>query len=90
MKPFGNRVLLRINKVYLFEEKKKPRLDEYGNHSYMPEQKATVVSSSVKELKKGMTVYTIVQGFVPINHLENKKYIFVACDIDDIVAYDEK
>lgn len=84
-KPLGNRVVLRIDKDYLFD-KKKPVLDEMGQHAFKQEQEATVISSNVPELKKGDKVIPIIRGGVPIYKEESKKSLIVVIDIEDIYA----
>lgn len=86
LKPFGNRCLLKIDKTYL-KEKGKPVLDELGKPQYVQEQEATVVSSNVPELKKGMKVYPVIRGGVPIYKEETPKYLLVVIDAEDIYAF---
>ena len=90
MKPIGNRVILQMNKKYLFGKnekgKKVPMLDEYGNHSFKSEEYGKVLSSNVPEIKKGSKVYPIIRGGVPLNHLETKKYQVIVIDQEDIYA----
>jgi len=85
IKPLGNRCLVQLTKKFL-SDKGKPVLDEDGSPVYDIEQKAKVVSSNVEGIKKGMTVYPIIRGGVPIRHMENKKYQFVVIDAEDLYA----
>lgn len=83
VKPNGNRAVLQLSKKYIFDGKK-PVMDEDGNQRYIIEQPAKVLSSNIEGLKKGMTVYPIIRGGVPIYHMENKKYQVVVIDNEDI------
>lgn len=90
MKPLGNRVILRMNKEYLFGKnekgKKVPMLDEYGNHSFKAAEYGIVLFSNVERIKKGQKVYPVIRGGVPLNHLETKKYQVIVIDEEDIYA----
>jgi hypothetical protein len=83
MKPNGNRAILQLTKDYIMD-KKKPVLDEDGQPRYVIGQAAKVLSSNIDGIKKGMTVYPIIRGGVPIYHLETKKYQVVIIDNEDI------
>jgi hypothetical protein len=83
IKATGNRLVLQLNKKMIFDGKK-PVLDDNGEQRYVLEQAAKVLSSNVPEIKKGMTVYPIIRGGVPIYHLENKKFQVVIIDFEDI------
>jgi hypothetical protein len=83
IKATGNRLVLQLNKKMIFEGKK-PVLDDNGEQRYVLEQAAKVLSSNVYEIKKGMTVYPIIRGGVPIYHLENKKAQVVIIDFEDV------
>ena len=85
LKPFGNRVLLKITKVYA-KEKGKPVLGQDGLPQFSLAQKAKVLQSNVPEIKKGMTVYPIIRGGVPIYHLETKNDFVYSLDAEDIYA----
>ena len=66
IKPQGNRAVLQLTKNYIFENKK-PVMDEDGNQRYIIDQPAKVLSSNIPDIKKGMTVYPIIRGGVPIS-----------------------
>jgi hypothetical protein len=85
IKPNGNRCVLQLTKKYI-TDKGKPVLDEDGQPRYIIEQPAKVLSSNIPEIKKGMTVYPIIRGGVPIYHLEDKKKQVVVIDNEDIYA----
>ena len=85
IKPTGNRAVLQLTKDYV-KEKGKQVLDDDGQPRYVISQAAKVLSSNIPEIKKGMTVYPIIRGGVPIYHLENKKYQVVVIDGEDIYA----
>jgi len=85
IKPNGNRCVLQMTKKYI-QDKGKPVLDEDGQPRYVIEQAAKVLSSNVEGIKKGMTVYPIIRGGVPIYHLENKKCQVVVIDNEDLYA----
>lgn len=85
LKPNGNRAVLQLTKKYL-SEKGKPILNEDGSPRYVIDQPAKVISSNIPEIKKGMTVYPIIRGGVPIYHLEDKKKQIVVIDAEDIYA----
>lgn len=88
--PIGNRVILQMNKEYLFGKnekgKKVPMLDEYGDHSFKAEDWGMVLSSNVPTIKKGARVYPIIRGGVPLRSLETKKYQVIVIDIEDLYA----
>lgn len=86
LRPLGNRVVLQMNKVYLKDAKKKPMLDEYGNHSFKSEEYGTVLSSNVDGIKKGSKIYPIIRGGVPLNHLETKNHQVIVIDFEDCYA----
>jgi hypothetical protein len=90
IKPFGTRVLVRINKRYLSEKSGKPLLDENGNHVFDQDQEAKILVSNVPGLKKGQIIYPVIRGGVPIYKNETKKYLDVIIDIEDIYAYESK
>jgi hypothetical protein len=74
-----------MTKRYI-SEKGKPVLNEDGTPRYIIDQPAKVLSSNIPEIKKGMTVYPIIRGGVPIYHLEDKKKQVVVIDNEDIYA----
>ena len=86
LKPIGNRCILRIDKRYL-TEKGKPVIGPDGQPVFEQEQEATVIASNIPDLKKGMKVYPIIRGGVPIYKEETKKYSVVVIDFEDIYAY---
>jgi len=79
------RCFVKVDKTPVMDGKKQA-LDEYGNEVYKDEQMCTVISSTVKELKKGDRICPIVRGGVPIYHLETKKHKFITLDVEDIYA----
>ena len=72
-KPFGNRVIVRINKHYIFDAEKKPLMAEDGKQLYEPEPECKVLESNIEGLKKGMTIIPILRGGVPIRLTDCKK-----------------
>lgn len=86
LKPHGNRVLVKMNKRYLKERSGVPMLDEDGNKVFDQEQEAKVVKSNIDGIKKGMTIYPVIRGGVPIYKKETKKYTIVVIDEEDIYA----
>lgn len=84
-KPLGNRVIVRINKKYLYEGKK-PILDERGQHAFTEETEGVVLASNVEGLKKGDIVVPIIRGGVPILSQESKKFEILSFDFDDLYA----
>lgn len=85
MKPFGKRCIVKINKKYLMQ-KGKPVLDESGQPVYEQEEEATVLSSNIDGIKKGMKIIPVIRGGVPIRKEETKKYLIVVIEEYDIVA----
>jgi hypothetical protein len=85
-KPFGERVMCKIGKRYIFDAKNKPVLDDSGNPVYEQEQEGTVISSNIPEIKKGMKIIPLGRGGVPIIKEENKKGYVVIFDYEDIYA----
>lgn len=88
IKPFGNRVLVRINKRYLNDKDGKPLLDENNNHVFDQYQEAKILVSNISKLKKGQIIYPVIRGGVPIYKNETKKYLDVIIDEEDIYAYE--
>lgn len=88
IKPFGTRVLVRINKRYLDDKDGKPLLDENGNHVFDQDQEAKILASNVEGLKKGQIIFPVIRGGVPIYKNETKKYLDVIIDEEDIYAYE--
>lgn len=86
LKPHGKRVLVKINKRYLKEKNGSPMLDEAGNKVFDQEQEAKVMVSNVDGIKKGMTIYPVIRGGVPIYKKETPKYNLVIIDEEDIYA----
>lgn len=80
------RVLLRVDKKFYLDEKKKPVLDEKGEPAYDLEKTGTVLSSTTPELKKGAVVVPIIRGGVPIHSEETKKSLTIAIDVEDLYA----
>lgn len=85
MKPFLERCIVRINKIYL-KEKGKQIIDDRGKPVYEAEQEATVVSSNIEGIKKGYKIIPLLRGGVPITQLETSKYLMVVLDKDEIYA----
>jgi hypothetical protein len=90
IKPFGTRVLVRINKRYLKDKNNKPLLNEDNMPIFDQDQEAKVLLSNVEGIKKGMTIYPVIRGGVPIYKNETSKYLDVIIDIEDIYAYESK
>ena len=88
-KPFGNRCIIRVNKHFILDEHKKPVLAEDKTPIYEPEQEATVVSSNIDGIKKGMTIVPILRGGVPIRLTDAKKTYDVILDEEDIYGINE-
>lgn len=87
IKPNGNRAILQLTKRYLMD-KGKPAVDAEGNQQFTTDQGAKVLSSNIQGIKKGMTVYPIIRGGVPLYHLETKKVQVIVVDNEDIYAVD--
>jgi hypothetical protein len=85
-KPYGNRCLVRIGKHFIYDDKKKPVIDEGGTHVYEPEQEGKVLASNIPDIKKGMSIIPIIRGGVPIRAMEDKKSVVISLDIEDIYA----
>lgn len=83
MKPFGEKCIVTIDKVYI-KEKGKPVLDEKGEPIYDLSQEGKVVSSNIEGLKKGMTVIVAFRGGMPIRKLETKKSVTVIFEAEDV------
>ena len=79
----GNRAVLQLTKEYLTEKGKSVTGDD-GQPRFNTKQAAKVLSSNIEGIKKGMTVYPIIRGGVPIYHLEDKKKQVVIIDAEDI------
>lgn len=86
IKPHGERVIVKIMKRYLKEKNGKQMLDENGVEVYDQEQDAKVMSSNIDGIKRGMTVYPVIRGGVPIYKQETKKHTIVVIDKEDIYA----
>lgn len=88
MKPIflkEGRCYVKIDKTPIMDGKKQA-LDEVGNPVYKDEQKCTVISCTLKELKKGDKIFPIFRGGVPIYELETKKNKFIILDVEDVYA----
>lgn len=83
MKPFGDKCIVRIKKIYL-KDKGKPVLDENGEARYDLEQEGKVISSNIEGIKKGMTVIAAFRGGMPVRRLEDKKTVTVIFESDDV------
>lgn len=90
IKPFGTRVLVRINKRYLKDKQGKPLLNEDNMPVFDQDQEAKILLSNIPELKRGQTIYPVIRGGVPIYKCETKKYLDVIIDIEDIYGYESK
>lgn len=86
LKPFGRRVLVKQNKIYIKDEKGKQLLNDGGQPAFRFEQKAKVLKSGIPEIKVGQYVYPILRGEVPIEHLDDKKHQIATVDEIDIYA----
>jgi hypothetical protein len=85
-KPYGNRCLVKIGKHFIYDENKKPVLNDERVHVYEPEQEGKVLSSNIPDIKKGMTIIPIIRGGVPIRAMEDKKSVVISLDFEDIYA----
>lgn len=83
MKPFDEKCIVLLNKVYL-KEKGKPVLDENGEARYDLEQEGKVLSSNIEGIKKGMKVIAAFRGGMPIRKAENKNSVTVIFERQDI------
>lgn len=84
IKPTGEKVLLKVEKIYK-KEGGKPVMDGEGNPLYDLND-FYVFASNSPEFKKGKKVFPIIRGGVPITELETKKHYFLVVDIQDIYA----
>lgn len=85
MKPFGNKCILQIAKVYQ-KENGKPVINEDGTQRYDLEQEGRVLSSNIEGVKKGMKVLAAFRAGMPITRLENKNSVTVIFEESDIYA----
>lgn len=76
MKVLGNRVLLKVEKIYT--------KDEEGNEKMDISREGKVVQSGNEEIKKGDTVYYLPFGGVQIDSLSTKKHMVLCVDADDV------
>jgi hypothetical protein len=90
IKPFGTRVLVRINKRYLKDKKGKQILNEDNMPVFDQDQEAKILVSNISELKKGQIIYPVIRGGVPIYKNETSKYLDVIIDEEDIYRYESK
>lgn len=83
-KPFDERVIVRVDKRYITDDKGKPVLSPDGVQIYEPQQKATVLASNIEGIKKGMKIIPLLRGGLPINSEDNKKFSVIILDRRDI------
>lgn len=83
-KPFDDRVIVKVDKRYITDDKGKPALADDGTPMYEPQQICTVVSSNIEGIKKGMKVIPLLRGGLPINSSNTKKDYQVILDRRDI------
>jgi len=86
MKPFLERCIVKVDKIYPPKEDGKVLVDDSGNAVYEPEQIAKVMSSNIEGIKKGDKVVPLLRGGVPITSEETKKYLVVVLDAEEIYA----
>jgi co-chaperonin GroES (HSP10) len=90
IKPFGERVLCKLNKAQRKDEDGKGMTDPAGNPLYDLKQEATVIESTVEGIKKGQTIFCVIYGGVRIDSLEDKKATYLIIDKEDIYGVQEK
>ena len=76
MQVLGNRVLLKVEKLYT--------KDDEGNEKMDISREAKVVNSNVEEIQKGDTVYYLPYGGVEVDKMSTKKFMFLCVDADDV------
>lgn len=85
MKPFGNKVIVVIDKEYK-KEKGKQIMNEDGLPAYDLNQEGKVKSSGIAEISKGDKIIANYRGGMPIRNLENKKSVTIIFEEEDIYA----
>lgn len=83
-KPFDERVIVKVDKRYITDDKGKPVLSDDGKQIYEPQQECTVLSSNIEGIKKGDRIIPVLRGGLPINSEDNKKYSVIILDRQDI------
>ena len=87
-KPFDERVIVRVDKRYITDEKGKTLLADDGTPIHEPQQICTVLSSNIEGIKKGMKIIPLLRGGLPINNSNTKKDYQVIIDRRDIYGID--
>jgi len=76
MQVLGNRVLLKVEKLYT--------KDDEGNEKMDISREGKVMNSGVEEIKKGDIVYYLPYGGVEVDKMSNKKFMYLCVDADDV------
>ena len=85
-KPFDERVIVRVDKRYIQDDKGKQVLADDGTAIYEPQQECTVIASNIEGIKKGMKIIPLLRGGLPINSEDNKKFSVIILDRQDVYA----